>query len=144
MNQNNFPANEVKIQGIFDLKQITPTFQKQILLIRAKDTRDQQWKNAELEIYIKPDLLTQNQINSGDTIIVDGWIAFNFSPNGTSFPRVVATNVVKVQSAQQNQANQSNQQSQFNHPQQVAPQAQTQSPSANVGIPEVPQMPSAF
>ena len=144
MNQNNFPVNEVKIQGIFDLKQITLTFQKQILLIKAKDTRDQQWKNAELEIYIKPDLITQNQINTGDTIIVEGWIAFNFSPSGMSFPRVVATNVIKVQSAQQNQASQ---QTQFNQPQQVVPQPQMQPQSnsqINTGIPEVPQMPSAF
>jgi len=142
-------TNEVKIAGRLDQQQITATFSKQVLKINAKDTKDNQWKEAEIEVYIKPDLVAQTGAAIGDTILLEGWLAFNFW-NGRSFPRIVATNVQvlekagaqqQAQAQAQTQSQQVQQNPQFNQPQ-VAGEA----PVANNGpmvpnIPDVPPMP---
>ena len=137
-------TNEVKVAGRLDQQQITATFSKQVLKINAKDTKDNQWKEAEIEVYIKPDLAAQTGAAIGDTVLIEGWLAFNFW-NGRSFPRIVATNVQVLEKAgaqqQAQQAQQAQPNSQFNQPQ-VAGEA----PVANNGpavpnVPDVPPMP---
>jgi len=136
-------TNEVKIAGRLDQQQITATFSKQVLKINAKDTKDNQWKEAEIEIYIKPDLLTQSGAAIGDTILLEGWLAFNFW-NGRSFPRIVATNVQVLEKAGAQQQSQTQQQ--FNQPQMVAANsAQAQvAPSnpSNLTAPNGPTIPT--
>jgi hypothetical protein len=148
MSQDLKKTNEVKIAGVFSQQQITPTFSKQVILINAKDTRDNQWKTADMEIYIKPDLLAQAGVGIGDTILLTGWLAFNFW-NGRSFPRIVATSVQlieKAQGGQQAQPTAGNvQDQQFNSPQQVPQAPQTpQTPGVQapgMGGPQAPSIP---
>jgi len=100
--------NEVKIAGVISEQQVTPTFKKQVLKIRAKDTKDQQWKDAEIEIYIKPELYQRTGAAIGDTVLIEGWLAFNFW-NDRSFPRIVVTNLEVLEKAQTQQTQELNQ-----------------------------------
>jgi len=140
MSQDLKRTNEVKIAGKLAEQQITPTFTKQVLKINAKDTKANQWKEAEIEIYIKPDLLTQSGAVVGDTILAEGWLAFNFW-NDRSFPRIVATNVQVLEKAgtqQQTQQAQPQSNPQFNQPQVAG-----ETPTVNDGpaIPDIPNVP---
>jgi len=101
-------VNEVKIAGVISEQQVTPTFKKQVLKIRAKDTKDQQWKDAEIEVYIKPELYQRTGAAIGDTVLIEGWLAFNFW-NDRSFPRIVVTKLEVLEKAQTQQTQQSNQ-----------------------------------
>ena len=131
-------TNEVKIAGRLDQQQVTTTFSKQVLKINAKDTKDNQWKEAEIEIYIKPDLLTQSGAAIGDIILLEGWLAFNFW-NDRSFPRIVATNVQILEKTGAPQQTQLQTQQQFNQPQMVATNpAQTQIAPNGPIIPTIP------
>jgi len=136
-------TNEVKIAGRLDQQQVTATFSKQVLKINAKDTKDNQWKEAEIEVYIKPDLTAQTGAAIGDTILLEGWLAFNFW-NGRSFPRIVATSVQVLEKAGAQQQPQTQQQ--FNQPQMVAANpAQAQvAPSnpSNLTAPNGPTIPT--
>ena len=150
MSQDLKRTNEVKIAGVLSEQQVTATFKKQVILVNAKDTKDNQWKQAEMEIYIKPDLLAQTGAAVGDTILITGWLAFNFW-NGRSFPRIVATEVQLIEKAgaqaqggpaaapAQAQAPQN-----FNSPQyagQVTGAQPVGVPGAPVGGPQVPGVP---
>ena len=139
-------ANEVKITGVLATEQVSATFSKQVLQINAKDTKDNQWKTATMEIYIKPDLTAQVGAQDGDKIYLEGWLAFNFW-NGRSFPRIVATSIQVVEKGGQQQAQQQAQQPQqsaqnYNAPQNVGP-APTGAPTAPTipGVPGVPGVP---
>jgi single-stranded DNA-binding protein len=144
-------ANEVKLTGVLGTQQISATFSKQVLYINAKDTKDNQWKQAEMEIYIKPDLNTQAGAQDGDKIYIEGWLAFNFW-NGRSFPRIVVTSVQVIEKAgaqQNNQAPAAVQPTQPNYnapqpaPANTAPQApQAAAPQGGPQIPEVPGVPT--
>jgi len=137
-------TNEVKIAGVLGQQQVTPTFTKQVLIIRAKDTKDQQWKNAEIEIYIKPDLIQQTGAAVGDTILVNGWLAFNFW-NERSFPRIVATEIQILEKAGTQQQSQNNQNNQFNQPQVAGempqPSVNNVAPDNGLAIPDIPNVP---
>ena len=131
-------ANEVKLTGVLGTQQISATFSKQVLYINAKDTKDNQWKQAEIEIYIKPDLNTQVGAQDGDKIYIEGWLAFNFW-NGRSFPRIVATSVQVVEKAGAQQNNQAPAAVQPTQPNYNAPQP---APQGGPQIPEVPGVPT--
>ena len=135
-------TNEVKIAGVLGQQQVTPTFTKQVLIIRAKDTKDQQWKNAEIEIYIKPDLIQQSGAAVGDTILLNGWLAFNFW-NDRSFPRIVATEIQVLEKANANASQPQPQNTQFNQPQVAGemPQPTTVAPDNGPAIPDIPNVP---
>jgi len=158
MAQNTQNLNEVKLTGTLGTQQITPTFSKQVIYINAKDTKDNQWKQAEMEIYIKPEL--KNGAIDGDKVNITGWLAFNFW-NGRSFPRIVVTAVEVVEKGQgaaaagqpaqagQAQAMQPSNPA-FNAPQTPQPQptqaAQAAQPAQAqpqmAGGPQIPQAPS--
>lgn len=143
-------TNEVKIAGVISEQQVTPTFKKQVLKIRAKDTKDNQWKDAEIEIYIKPELYQQTGAAIGDTVLIEGWLAFNFW-NGRSFPRIVVTSLQVLEKAQsQQQSNQSmtiennfpdiNDIEQVSQTQQTS-QQQIQSNTNETVVPDIPDIP---
>ena len=152
MAENRKSVNEVNIEGVLSTEQVSATFSKQVLLINAKDTKDNQWKEAKMEVYVKPELLNQVGAAEGDKIVVHGWLAFNFW-NGRSFPRVVATSVELIEkganpAAQAQQPQQPQQAPNVNPMQQqgtmVPPQPQqpVQQPAPNVpNVPNVPPMP---
>jgi len=129
-------ANVVKLTGVLGTEQISATFSKNVLLINAKDTKDNQWKQASFEIYIKPEIANAIGVQDGDKIYVEGWLAFNFW-NNRSFPRLVATSVEVIEKAgaQQQQTPQPQQQSnpQFNQP--------TAVDNSIPNVPDVPPMP---
>ena len=142
-------ANVVKLTGVLGTEQITATFSKNVLLINAKDTKDNQWKQASFEIYIKPEIANAIGVQDGDKIYVEGWLAFNFW-NNRSFPRIVATSVEIIEKAGAQATAPQPQQSGFNQPQQAAPQPQSQpayqpqqpaAPQAPAGIPTPPPIP---
>jgi hypothetical protein len=139
--------NEVKLTGTLGTQQITPTFSKQVLYINAKDTKDNQWKQAEMEIYIKPEL--KNGAIDGDKINITGWLAFNFW-NDRSFPRIVVTSVEVIEKGQ-GASVQTTQSTQPTNPAFNAPQSpQTAQPTnpapqpqmTGGGGPQIPQAPS--
>ena len=146
MTQDLTRTNEVSIYGTIGEQQVTQTFSKQVIFINSKDTKDNQWKQAEMEIYIKPDLMAQTGATFGDKVVLTGWLAFNFW-NNRSFPRIVATNVTIVEkggqpAAQAQPAAMAQQPAQnFNQPQQVAPQPTAQAPAGIPSVPDVPPMP---
>ena len=147
INQDPKYTNIIRIAGVFGLQQISDKFTKQVLYIRAKDTKDNQWKNAEIEIYIKPDLIHQYGVNEDDTILIDGWLAFNFW-NDRSFPRLVVNDlrVLEKAGAQPQQAQAGQTTAQPTNPQFNQPTPVDNAPEIPVGpaapeVPEVPMMP---
>jgi len=142
--------NEITISGTFVTEQVTATFTKQILKIPTKNREGQQVE-GDLDIYIKPELIQQWGIQDGAKVKLKGWIAFNFAPNGRSFPKVLATEIKEVEAAgqpaaqPQPQAQPQVQQPQMQAVQQPAmsaPQAPGVQPPA-MGAPAQPQAPVA-
>ncbi len=95
-------TNEVILTGAFTLTQITDTFQKQEIVFGSKD-REGQWKDGGFECYIKPDLLQQQGIVSGDTVKVKGFMVFSFftKADGTqmSFPKIIVQEILELEKA---------------------------------------------
>jgi len=95
-------VNEVILTGIYRTVQATPTFEKQVLVFASKD-RDGQWKDGELEMYLKPDLIQQFGVTVGDQIKIKGFMVFNFftKQDGTqmSFPKIIATEIQEIEKA---------------------------------------------
>jgi len=105
-------VNEIKLTGVLSEQQVTPTFKKQVLLIDSKDMKDNQWKQGSFEVYIKQDIMQQSGINIGDTVVITGWLTFNFW-NGNSFPKVIVTEVARFEDNQQPQYQNNNQNQQY-------------------------------
>jgi len=131
--------NTIEITGIFKTEAITATFTKQFLAINTKDSRDGAFKEAQFDMYIKPDIISQWNIQEGQEIKVKGWIAFNFNQQGRSFPKMVVTEVLEVGQAQAQPAYQGQGQTQAYPAQQQPTPGQTpQAPQAPGQIPQVP------
>jgi len=132
--------NSVTLTGVFKTEQVTPTFAKQVLAFSSKD-RDNQWKEGNFEIYIKPDLVQQSGIQPGDNVKIKGFMVFNFftKQDGTqmSFPKLIVSEVVEREVGQGAQAQAGAQPGQ--------PQIQpTQPTTLAASVPPVPgQAPSA-
>ena len=89
-------TNEVVVTGYFNTEAVTATFTKQILKVSTKNREGQQaW--GELDIYIKPDLISQYNITNGALIKIKGFIVFNFAPNGKTFPKVLVTEIKEIE-----------------------------------------------
>jgi hypothetical protein len=123
--------NSVVLTGTYTTTQITATFEKQVIRFASK-ARDGSWKDGELEIYIKPELVQQTGIQNGDTIKLAGFMVFNFMTkrDGTefSFPKVIVTEIREIEKpgAQQQAAQ---------------PQQEMTPPNPNQMSPGVPPMP---
>lgn len=94
--------NSVTLTGTYRTEQVTATFEKTVLTFASKD-RDGAWKDGDLEMYLKPELVQQAGIVAGDTIKIKGFLVFNFftKQDGTTmtFPKIIATEVVEVEKA---------------------------------------------
>jgi len=141
--------NEITISGTFVTEQVTATFTKQILKIPTKNREGQQVE-GDLDIYIKPELVQQWGIQDGSKVKLKGWIAFNFAPNGRSFPKVLATEIKEVEAAQpqpqpqvQQPAMQAVQQPAMSAPQAPGVQPPAMSAPQAMGAPAQPQAPVA-
>jgi len=95
-------VNEVTLTGTFKTEQVTAKFAKQLITFASKN-RDQQWEDGDFEVYIKPDLVQQSGIVSGDTARLKGFMVFSFftKADGTkmSFPKLVVTEVQEIEKA---------------------------------------------
>jgi hypothetical protein len=132
-------TNEVILTGTFRTEQVTPTFEKQILTFASKN-REQQWEDGDLDIYIKPEVIQQSGVNSGDKIKAKGFMVFSFftKQDGTkmTFPKMIVTEIQEIE-----KAGAGDQQSFQN---QAAPIQPTQPTGYAAGVPPVPgQAPTA-
>ena len=95
-------VNEVTLTGTFKTEQVTAKFAKQMITFASKN-REQQWEDGDFEVYIKPDLVQQSGIVSGDTARLKGFMVFSFftKADGTkmSFPKLVVTEVQEIEKA---------------------------------------------
>ena len=97
--------NSIVITGTYKVEQVTPSFAKQVITFASKD-RDGNWRDGDMEIYIKPDIVQQSGIQPGDLVKVKGFLVFNFfqKQDGTTmtFPKVIATEILEKESQQTN------------------------------------------
>ncbi len=123
--------NNVVMTGTYKTEQITPTFEKQAIVFASKN-RDGQWQDGEFESYIKPDLIQQSGLQSGDLVKVGGFLVFNFftKQDGTTmtFPKMIVTEIKEIEKQGGGQ--------------QAAQPTQPQA-MMNTGVPGVPPAPGA-
>ena len=140
--------NTVILTGTYTTVQATPTFTKQVLQMNAKD-RNGQWQVGEVDVYIKDELV--QGFTEGFTLKIKGFLTFNFW-NGRSFPKVIVTEILAFEPAQQQNVQAQTQQPQMQQPAGVPPMpgtqpvqtqqpVQQQTPAPQGGIPTPPPMP---
>lgn len=135
--------NELVITGTYRTSEVTPTFTKTYLEISAKD-REGNWRPGEIDVWIKDELKDSSGLKEGMDVKMKGWLTFNFSPAGKSFPKIICSEIIECEENRFNAG-------QGSTPQMPTPQApQPNIPSINqfpnqgyVVAPQAPQAPGA-